>query len=295
MTLKSMTGFSRTEGGNGSTNWHWELRTVNGKGLDVRLRLPAGYEQLEQPARDACKKILSRGNCSVNLSLKKTAGSIGIRLNEEMFKQAAAAAEAARGMVDAPPPSLDALLAVRGVLEFAEEESDEAEINAQHKLMLADLDRALADVRKARQGEGEHLAKIIAEQIDEIERLTLQVEKAPARSAEAISARLKEQVARLLDDAASLDEQRLYQEAALLAAKADIQEEIERLKAHVAAARDLLQSEEPVGRRFEFLTQEFNREANTICSKSNDMDISQDGLALKAVIDRMREQVQNIE
>lgn len=295
MALKSMTGFSRVAGGDDTSGWHWELRTVNGRGLDVRLRLPSGYELLEQPARDACKKALSRGNCSVNLSLKKIAGGTSIRLNEEVFRQIAAAAEAARGMIETSPPSLDGLLAVRGVIEYTEEETDEALIEAQHKAMLGDLEQALLDVREARSGEGKHLAKIISEQIDEVESLTLQVEKSPARSAEAIGLRLREQVARLLDDTAALDEQRLHQEAALLAAKADIQEEIERLKAHVAAARDLLDSDEPVGRRFEFLTQEFNREANTICSKANDLEISQDGLALKAVIDRMREQVQNIE
>ncbi len=295
MALKSMTGFSRADGGNGSTSWHWELRTVNGRGLDIRLRLPSGHEVLEQPAREACKKALSRGSCSASLSLKQTAGAVGVRLNKEIFKQVAEAANTARGMIDTLPPSLDGLLAVRGVIEYLEDEPDEAVIQARHKAMLADLDKALCDLADARRAEGQHLANAISGQIDEIERLTLQIQDAPARTAEAIGLRLKEQVGRLLDDAASLDEQRLYQEAALLATKADIQEEIERLRAHVAAARDLLESDEPVGRRFEFLTQEFNREANTICSKSNDMDISQAGLALKAVIDQLREQVQNIE
>ena len=150
-------------------------------------------------------------------------------------------------------------------------------------------------VRQARCDEGSHLAAAIGALLTEVETLVETIERAPARTPEAIAKRLREQVARLLEEASSLDEQRLHQEAVLLAAKADVEEEIARLKAHIAAARDLLSADEPVGRRFEFLTQEFNREANTICSKSNDTEITQAGLALKAAIDRLREQAQNIE
>lgn len=295
MALKSMTGFSRCDGGLGALSWHWEMRTVNGKGLDVRFRLPPGYEGLEQRAREACTRVLSRGNCTITLSLKQAAGVVRITLNEEAFKQVAAAADAARSMIEASPPSLDGLLAIRGVMEYSEDEPDEAEAEARMQAMMNNLEQVLAGVVEARGAEGERLSAVIAAQIDEIEELTARIEAAPARTPDAIQKRLSEQLARLLEDSSGLDPQRLHQEAALLAAKADIQEEIERLKVHVEAARELLDSDEPVGRRLEFLAQEFNREANTICSKANDTEISQGGLALKAVIDRLREQVQNIE
>jgi len=295
MTLKSMTGFSRSDGGRGTLSWHWEMRTVNGRGLDIRLRLPAGYEALEAKARDACKQSLARGNCSLTLTVRDEAGTSRIRLNEDAFAQAVEAANHAQGQLKGAPASLDGLLAIKGVLEFVESEVDEEEAAARAQAILTDLKKALSDLVAARTAEGEQLAKVIAEQVDEIAQLTARIEAAPARKPETVRARLEEQVVRLLQETDKLDEQRLHQEAVLIAAKADIQEEIDRLKAHITAARDLLASDEPTGRRLEFLTQEFNREANTICSKSNDTEISQSGLALKAVIDRIREQVQNIE
>lgn len=295
MTLKSMTGFARSDGGSGPLVWHWEVRTVNGRGFDMRLRLPSGYEALEQKARDIGKKALSRGNCSASLSVKQTAGATRIALNEEVFRQVAEAANAARRLIEAPPPSLDGLLAIKGVMEFSEDDPDEDELEARHEAMIGDFQTAIDAVVQSRHAEGARLAEVISAQVDEIEALTARIEAAPGRSPEAIRARLAEQLERLLADSAELDPQRLHQEAALLAAKADIQEEVERLKAHVAAARDLIASNEPVGRKLEFLSQEFNREANTICSKANDTEISQGGLAMKAVIDQFREQVQNIE
>lgn len=295
MTIKSMTGFSRCDGGTGSLGWHWEMRTVNGRGLDLRLRLPPGHEALEQPVREACKQHLARGNCSITLTVKQEGGATRIALNEEAFRQAAEAARKAGAMSDAAPASLDGLLAIRGVIEFSDAAPDGTETGDLHAAMLADFETVLQEVVAARSAEGEHLQEVIAALIDEIEQLTTRIEKAPARWPEAIRARLKEQVDRLLEDSSQLDEQRLHQEAALLAARADVQEEIERLNAHTASAREMLKAAEPVGRRLEFLAQEFNREANTICSKSNDTEISQTGLALKAAIDRLREQVQNIE
>ena len=295
MALKSMTGFARRDGGAGGLTWHWEIRSVNGRGLDLRFRLPSGFERLEQHARDACKKLLARGSCSLNLSIRQETGAGRIRLNEEIFTQVAEAARRAAALAEAPPAKIDSLLAIRGVIELSEEELEESDIEQRNAAMLADLELALKGLVAARQEEGARLHEVIAKQIDEIEQLTGEIEQAPARKPEAIRARLQEQIARLLDDNAQFDEQRLHQEAALLATKADTQEEIERLKAHVASARSMLASDEPVGRRMEFLAQEFNREANTICSKSNDTAISQGGLALKAVIDRLREQVQNIE
>lgn len=295
MTLKSMTGFSRSDGGDGTVNWHWEMRTVNARGLDIRLRLPPGYEALEQKAREACKKYLTRGNVAVSLTVQQEAGTTGIQLNEVLFRGVVEAATRAQKIANMQAPSLDGLLAIRGVLEPHDPASDEAEEARRADLMLQDLNTALTGVVEARGIEGEKLQKAIAAQIDEIETLTEQIEKSPARSPEAIGQRLNEQVGRLLQDGSPLDEQRLHQEAAILAAKADIAEELERLGAHISAARALVESSQPVGRKLDFLTQEFNREANTICSKSNDAEVSKAGLALKAVIDQMREQVQNIE
>ncbi|MGI9383413.1 MAG: YicC/YloC family endoribonuclease [Methyloligellaceae bacterium] len=295
MALKSMTGFSRREGGQGGLSWYWEVRTVNGRGLDVRLRLPQGYDSIETKVREALKRRLTRGSCQVTLTVRRPDGAAEIRLNEAAFAQVVEAVSKAADLVDASSPSIDRLLSIKGVLEFVEPEEDEAVVAAQHEAMLADLDAAIDGVIEARAREGQRLEQVISGQIDEIEELSAAVEGAPGRTPDAIGLRLKEQVARLLESGAQLDEQRLHQEAVLLAAKADIREEIDRLNAHVAAARELMSTEEPVGRRLEFLAQEFNREANTICSKSIDPQLTRDGLTLKAVIDRVREQVQNIE
>ncbi len=295
MAPKSMTGFSRADGGTEAFTWHWELRSVNGRGLDLRFRFPAGYEALEAPARELCKARLARGSCTLALSVRQQAGATRMRLNEELFRQASAAAESARALAGSGGVSLDTLLSIRGVIEMCDEEPDEAAVQARMAAILDDLTAAVDALVASRGDEGARLTAVVSAQMDEIERLVAGIEAAPARTPEAIQARLKEQVERLLGEARDLEPQRLYQEAALLATKADIEEEIARLKAHLAAGRELLATPEPVGRRLEFLTQEFNREANTICSKSNDTEVSQAGLALKAVIDRMREQVQNIE
>ena len=290
-----MTGFARSDGRHSQHTWHWEVRTVNGRGLDVRLRMPPGYDSVEQAVRDACKKRLARGNCSLTLTVKRDSGETAARLNEDVFKQVIKAVEQARSMVDAAPPTLDGLLSMRGVIEFTEEEEDEDEKKARMEAVLADFGHVIDNLIEARSAEGEHLAREITGQVDEVEVLVGTIEKSPTREADAIRGRLQEQIERLLGETSKLDEQRLHQEAVLMAAKADVEEELARLRAHIAAARDLIASDQPVGRKFDFLTQEFNREANTICSKSNAPDITTAGLALKAVIDRMREQVQNIE
>lgn len=293
--LKSMTGFARCDGARGPISWHWEVRAVNGRSLDVRLRLPAGFEALETRIRDACKAAFARGNVQVTLTVQRELGATHIRLNEEAFRQVAAAVARAHQLVEAAPPRLDGLLAIRGVLEAAEAEPDEAERAALSEAMMKDLEQALARMSDIRAAEGGRLGTAITGHIDEIERLVDIISTSPSRTPEAARIRLREQIRRLLDEAPRLDEQRLYQEAVLLAAKADVHEELDRLRAHIAAARDLMRSSEPVGRQFEFLAQEFNREANTICSKSNDIEISQAGLAMKGVVDKLREQVQNIE
>jgi uncharacterized protein (TIGR00255 family) len=295
MTIKSMTGFARADGVVGPVGWHWELRSVNGRGLDIRLRVPPGFESLEPRIREAVARHITRGNLTINLNVKRSHGQAEIRLNEIALRQVLAAVERLRLAAPVGQPSPEALLNVRGVLELVEPEESEVETAQRTEAMLASLESALDGMVRARTEEGGHLSEIVVRQLAEIERLAATVESSPARAPAAIRQRLKEQVGRLIETGASLDETRLYQEAALLAARADVEEELKRLTAHVAAARALLDSREPAGRRLDFLAQEFNREANTLCSKAWDGEITRAGLELKAVIDQMREQVQNIE
>jgi uncharacterized protein (TIGR00255 family) len=292
-----MTGFARADGTSGPTAWAWEVRSVNGRGLDVRLRLAPGFEALEPKVRDRAAGRLSRGSVSINLAVKRSEGAVDIRLNRQAVGIVAEAVEAMRAAVKGPASvSIDGLLALRGVLEYVEPSESEADAEARAADMLTGLDRALGALDLARAEEGRRLEAVIVAQLAEIERLVGVVAASPSRAPAAVAARLKEQIERLLGQTGTaLDPQRLHQEAALLATRSDVEEELKRLTAHVAAARDLLRSKDAVGRKFDFLAQEFNREANTLCSKSNDTDMTQAGLALKAVIDQMREQVQNIE
>ena len=295
MTLKSMTGFGRSAGIYGETSWHWEVRSVNGRGLELRFRMPPGLEKLEIKARSLCQEKLARGNCTLNLTLRRETGELAIRLNEAALSQALAVAERARALTQLAAPGLDTLLAMRGVVEVVEsEESEEAQCRLEEAL-LNDLTAALDQLVTARTAEGARLTSVMANQLSQISSLVERAANASARQPEAMMQRLTEQVARLTETGAGLDPERLHQEALLLAVKADIQEELDRLCAHVAAAKDLLAQDRPVGRRLEFLTQEFNREANTLCSKASDIEVSRAGLELKTVIDQLREQVQNIE
>lgn len=295
MTLKSMTGFARADGVHGNISWFWEVRSVNGRSLDVRLRLPSGLERLEAGARGLCQEKLARGNCTISLGIKREAGQTEIKLNEAALEQAFAVAERARALTELKAPRLDTLLGMRGVVETAEPEESEEEQAALTHALLAGLSAALDQLIAARAAEGERLQTVIEKQLADIDDLVARAAAAAARQPEVLAARLREQIARLNEAGAGLEPERLHQEALLLAAKADIQEELDRLRAHVAAARDLIASSEPAGRKLEFLAQEFNREANTICSKASDIEISRAGLDLKSVIDQLREQVQNIE
>jgi uncharacterized protein (TIGR00255 family) len=295
MTLKSMTGFARADGVHGDTTWHWEARSVNGRTLDLRLRLPSGFDALEIRARGLAQEKLARGNCTISLWVKRESGQMEIRLNEAALRQAQAVAERAKDVTGLESPRLDMLLGMRGVVETVEgEESEEAQA-ALHHALIASLSAALDELVSARASEGERLQSVIEKQLAAISSLIERAAAASARQPQAILARLGEQIARLTEPGSNLDPDRLHQEALLLAAKADIQEELDRLRAHVAAANELIESNRPVGRKFEFLAQEFNREANTICSKASDIEISRTGLELKTVIDQLREQVQNIE
>jgi uncharacterized protein (TIGR00255 family) len=295
MTIKSMTGFARSDETCGETHFHWEARSVNGRGLELRLRLPQGFEGLEIKVRALCQEKLARGNCTINLAIKREAGQFELRLNEVALRQAMAIAERARELAELKHARLDTLLGMRGVVEVVEGEDNE---EAQAKLteaLLVGLKTTLDELVAARSAEGARLAEVIANQLDQIESLTERVAQAAARQPEAVQAKIAEQLRRLSETGAGLDAERLHQEALLIATKADVQEELDRLRAHIGAARDLLEQVKPVGRNFEFLAQEFNREANTICSKAADIEISGAGLELKTVIDQLREQVQNIE
>jgi uncharacterized protein (TIGR00255 family) len=295
MTTKSMTGFARADGSTGPIAWHWELRSVNGRGLDLRLRLPPGFEGLEPRIRETVGKRISRGSLAVNLNVKRGDGATQIQLNEAVLGQVLDALERLRKTTGAAPPQAEALLGIKGVLEVVEKEESEEELQARAEAMLTGLGEALDGMVRARETEGGRLRTIILDQLAAIERLVSAIATAPGRTPEAIRRRLTEQLARLLETGTSLDETRLYQEAAMLATRADVEEELQRLGAHIAAARELLDSGEPAGRRLDFLAQEFNREANTLCSKASDPEMTRAGLELKAVIDQMREQVQNIE
>ena len=295
MAIKSMTGFARADGSRATLSWHWELRSVNARGLDVRLRLPPGFEALEPRIRELLAKHITRGSVTVNLNVKRTQGQMQIQLNETALRQVIEALAQLRQAVSTGPPSAEALLGIKGVLEVVEPEESEEEAVARADTMLANLSEALDGMVQARSAEGHRLRAVLSAQLASIERLVSSIERSPARTPEAVRQRLKEQVARLLDAGTTLDEGRLYQEAALLATRADTEEELKRLTSHVAAAKELLDSSEPAGRRLDFLAQEFNREANTVCSKAYDVDTTRAGLELKAVIDQLREQVQNIE
>ena len=290
-----MTGFARTEGEEGGLAWAWEVKSVNGKGLDLRLRLPPGHDHLELPLRNLAAARLKRGNVSVSLALEKRAAAASLRINRAVLDQVVALLRGLEGEIDAAPPRLDGLLAIRGVVETAEEAETPELRERRDAALLGSAERALESLVVTRAAEGARLADILARRLDEIAALVHDAETSAAAQPAALKARLKELVAALLETGAALPEERLAQEAALLVGRADVREELDRLTAHIAAARDLLAEGVGVGRRFDFLCQEFNREANTLCSKSADLELTRIGLALKSSIEQLREQVQNVE
>lgn len=294
MGLNSMTGFARADGECGGFQWHWEVKSVNGKNLDVRCRLPFGFESLEPSVRQKVSAALRRGSCQVSLQVSRMISAGAIRVNDEALDCIIAAITKVRERIETTAPRPEAILSLKGVLETVETEAenDDDELS---QGMLASLDDVISDLSSSRGREGDKLQQILDGQLSRIEELVGKARVSPARQPEAIRQRLAEQISRLLDGDVPFDSDRLYQEAVVIAAKVDIQEELDRLDAHVTAGRELLEGDEPVGRKLDFLTQEFNREANTLCSKSNDPALTSIGLELKSVIDQMREQVQNIE
>ncbi len=295
MPISSMTGFARSSGEHQGLFWQWEIKSVNGKALDVRLRLPLGFEALETAVRAALANAFRRGNLQASLSLSGEVARETVRLNQEILDRLVEAGEVLRERIGGEPLRADVLLSIRGVVEVASVPEEEAQVARRHAAMLESFGEALAALAVARREEGERLETVVTQQVKRIAELAGAARANPARSAEAIRARLAEQVSRLLEAGAALDPDRLHQEAVIAATRADIQEELDRLDSHVEAALQLLSSHEAIGRKFDFLAQEFNREANTLCSKASDRSLSLIGLDLKTVIDQMREQVQNIE
>ena len=294
-SLQSMTGFARSEGTSGRNRFAWELRSVNGKGLDMRLRLPSGLDRLEQDVRKRISERFSRGNLQVALSLSTDDAKVEAVLNRDALAAVMALRAELGDLVDSAPLRLDTLLGIRGLVEIREAEDDEQAVTARDAAILNCLGDALFKLEEMREHEGSALRDILTRHVDRIAELTTLVEKDPSRSPEEIAKKLSTQLAALMAEAPTLDRDRLYGEAALLATRADLREEIDRLRAHVVAARELLQTGGPAGRRLDFLAQEFNRESNTICSKSNAAAVTAAGLELKVVIDQFREQVQNLE
>ncbi|MCP8940261.1 YicC family protein [Alsobacter sp. SYSU M60028] len=295
MALSSMTGFARETGASGPWTWAWELKTVNAKGLDVRVRVPPALESIAEECRQRIGKAISRGTCFATLNATREAAPTVARVNTELLTSLVEALAPFDGRMGLRAPSVGDLLAVRGVVEVVEGAEDAGAVAAAGAAMLEGLDIALAALCATRLEEGRALAAILTTRIETIARLAAAADACPARKPEAIRARLAEQIATLVGASAGLDPNRLYQEAVLLASKADVREEIDRLGAHVAAARDLLAKGGPIGRRLDFLAQEFSREANTLCAKANDVSLTAIGLNLKTEVEQFREQVQNVE
>ena len=295
MALSSMTGFARSHGVAGSYAWAWEIKSVNAKGLDLRLRLPPGWDVIEVPARGRAAEKLSRGTVYANLTVDRKGAAPAVKINEPVLAAVLATLKDLSGKIDAAPPTLDGVLALKGIIEVTETDESEDERSAAEAAIVAGFDKALGELVAMRRAEGETLGRLLAARLADIAALTARAEAAPGRKPEAIKARLVEQVATLLAASERFDSDRLHQEAILIATKADIREELDRLVAHVAAAQKLLEGGGAVGRRLDFLAQELNRESNTLTAKANDADLTTIGLELKSVVEQFREQVQNLE
>jgi uncharacterized protein (TIGR00255 family) len=293
--LASMTGYARAGGAVPGIGFSVEIKSVNARGLDMRMRLAPGFDALESEIRRRIGKSITRGSITFTLTVDREGEGGRVVINKQALGAVLAALEVLSTQVDAERPRLDGILGLKGVLEQHESPLAAEEEEALYAAILEAVDTAVADLVKARRQEGRHLTAVLGERIEEIAALTKAAEAHPGRSREVVLERLRQQIKELAASGAGLSEDRLAQEALLLATKADIREELDRLGAHIAAARQLIAAGGPAGRKLDFLSQEFNREANTLCSKSNAVELTGIGLDLKAVIDQLREQVQNIE
>jgi uncharacterized protein (TIGR00255 family) len=295
MALSSMTGFARGQGVSGAYAWAWEVKSVNGKGLDLRLRLPPGWDAVEVPVRNRAAEVLARGTVYSTLTARREGVTPVVRVNEPVLSAVLATMNSLAGRIAAEPPRLDGILSLKGVIEVVDDVEREDERRAAEAAVIAGFHEAVAELAVMRRREGSALGQVLSQRLGEISALAKRAETVPGRRPEAIKARIAEQIETLLSASVRLDPDRLHQEAILIASKADIREELDRLASHVAQGQQLLANGGAVGRRLDFLSQELNREANTICAKSNDVELTNIGLELKTVVEQFREQVQNLE
>ena len=295
LRLASMTGYARATASVEGANIQTEIKSVNSRGLDIRLRLGPGLDILEPRVRRLLGDRLTRGSISCAITLQRDGGTAELAVNHQALGAVLDAIDALSGKIEADRPRLDGILGIRGVLETRETGlSAEAEEQV-HNAVIVQVETCIDDLIEARRQEGARLAHVVTSQINEIERLTLAAQNHPSRQREVFAERISRQISELSESGTSLSEERLHQEALILATRADIREEIDRLHAHVRSARQLMAGGGAIGRKLDFLAQEFNREANTLCSKSHAVELTSIGLDLKSVIDQLREQVANIE
>lgn len=292
MTLSSMTGFGRVEGHHGTVAWVYEVRSVNGRSLDLKTRVPSGYDYVERAARDLVKQRFQRGQVSLNLSIQTTEVQTGYSVNHAVLNQYLEVGQGLMQAGQATMPSLDGLLSLRGVIEAASAEPD-TDVTALEAPLLADLGAVLEQLKTARQDEGRALFEVLTQHLSAMTAAVDRAESLAAQQTEVIRERFTRRLNELLPDT-DLQE-RILQEAAVMAVKADVREELDRLRTHIASAHTLLSDSQSQGRKLDFLSQEFMREANTLCSKAAFSDLTKVGLELKSVIDQFREQVQNVE
>ncbi|HWC93706.1 MAG TPA: YicC/YloC family endoribonuclease [Pseudolabrys sp.] len=295
MALSSMTGFARGQGAAGAYAWSWEIKSVNAKGLDLRFRLPTGWDAVELPARSRANAALARGTVYANLTVERKGAAPAVKINEPVLAAVIGALKRLEGKVAAAPPSLDGILSLKGVMEVGDTDERAEDRLAAEAAIVAGFADTLAALVANRREEGAALGQLLGARLTEVATLTARAEAAPGRKPEAIKARLAEQIAVLLSSSERFDADRLHQEAVLIASKADIREELDRLAAHVGQAQKLIAEGGAIGRRLDFLAQELHRESNTLTAKSNDVELTNTGLELKTVVEQFREQVQNLE
>jgi uncharacterized protein (TIGR00255 family) len=275
--------------------WAWEIKSVNGKGLDLRLRFPPGWDAIEVPVRAAAAEALTRGSLQATLTINRSGTPPSVRINTAVLEAVLSTIRQLGPKIEASPPSLDGLLALKGVIEIGETEESEDDKRKAEAAAVAGFVETVRALGEMRRHEGATLGRVLAARLQEIATLADRADKSPGRKPEAIRARLAEQIATLLAQSDRFDPDRLHQEAIMIATKADVREELDRLVAHVGQARHLIEQGGAIGRRLDFLAQEFNREANTLCAKANDVELTNIGLELKAAVEQFREQVQNVE
>lgn len=295
MTLSSMTGFGRSNNSFENYSWVWELKSVNGKGLDLRTRIPQGFDTLDKHVKSVAKKVLFRGTLNIVLQIKKDGVETVLNVNEDVLNKLIIIAKDAAIKHNLPMPSIDNLLTIREVIEVNNDDTPDYTEKGRDKAVKLSFDEALKSLISSREEEGAATYCMLSLILDDINRLLSEAEVIGLKQPELLKEKYEKKLGSLFDNKQDIDQGRLAQEIVLLALKSDIKEETDRLNAHIVSARKLLLTNGPVGRKLEFLTQEFNREINTLCSKSSDIRLTNIGLSLKASIDQFREQVLNVE